>query len=503
MIDQHASLAEKFLKKGFWLYFFSFILAPIGYIIKIIISWELSVSEVWILYGIISLVALLSTYNDLWMTESLNHFIPQYVTKWRYDKVKSILFYALFTQIITSLFIASFFYFWSEYIATHYFKSEAASEVLKVFSLFFIWINIFHTISTFFIAVQDTFYNKLSELCRMGFVLIVVAFMFFWDHGSLINYSHSWIIWLYIWILFILFVFYKNYYKKYFSWVPIVFEKELIVKIAKYAWVVFMTASAGTLLSQMDMQMIIYMLGAQDAWYYTNYLSIVSIPFMIIGPIFILLVPVFSEMYSRWKVDKIKSVKQLFTKHFLIIGIMFNTFLFVFAEAIAYTLFGEKFITSWMILQYSILLLVFNFLLQINFNLLAWIWRVKERAKIIFVAIIFNFIMNIILINTLWVYWAALATGMGWVLIWILSEYTLGKKYHTRFDYILLLKNTIFMWALWVTITIFIAPLLSWLSRIHSFWSLASLAIIWFTIFCWLNFKDFKFFIWEIKKLKQ
>jgi hypothetical protein len=50
MIDKHNSLAEKFLKKGFWLYLFSFIVAPIGYIIKIILSIDLTVSEIGILY---------------------------------------------------------------------------------------------------------------------------------------------------------------------------------------------------------------------------------------------------------------------------------------------------------------------------------------------------------------------------------------------------------------------------------------------------------------------
>jgi hypothetical protein len=54
---------------------------------------------------------MISVYNDLGMTESLKHFIPQFVTEKRYDKVKSILFYALFAQITTSLLIASFFFF--------------------------------------------------------------------------------------------------------------------------------------------------------------------------------------------------------------------------------------------------------------------------------------------------------------------------------------------------------------------------------------------------------
>jgi hypothetical protein len=50
MIEQHGSLAEKFLKKGFWLYLFSYIIAPIGYVIKIILSGTVSVSDIGILY---------------------------------------------------------------------------------------------------------------------------------------------------------------------------------------------------------------------------------------------------------------------------------------------------------------------------------------------------------------------------------------------------------------------------------------------------------------------
>lgn len=75
MIDEHKSLSEKFIKKWFWLYFFSFIVAPIWYIIKIIISNELTVEEVWIVYSVISLVTLLSSFNDLGLTESLNYFL--------------------------------------------------------------------------------------------------------------------------------------------------------------------------------------------------------------------------------------------------------------------------------------------------------------------------------------------------------------------------------------------------------------------------------------------
>lgn len=523
MIDQHKSLSEKFLKKGFWLYLFSFIIAPIWYVIKIILSGELSVSEIGILYGIISLITLLSAYNDLWMTESLKHFIPQFVTEKRYDKVKSILFYALISQIFTSLIIASLFYFWADYISINYFKNIDAVNTLKVFAFFFVWLNVFQTINSFFLAIQDTFYHKITEMIRMLFLMISVLFIFFWEISSLLNYSYSWLVWLYIWLIVILIIYYKKYHKKYFNWEKILIEKKFIKKIIKYSLLVFIWVSAWTILWQIDMQMIIYLLWTTEAWYYTNYLSIIWIPFLFFWPIFSFLFPVFSELYSKWEIKKIKEIKKHFQTNFLAIWIMVNIFFFIFAEIIAFILFWEKFITSWIILKYSILLLIFNLLLRINFDLLAGIWRVKERVKIILIAIVFNIIMNFILINSIGVYWAALATWFGWLLIYILSEVTLWKKYFIWFDYNNIFKNLINLWVFWIWIIYLLEDFIwikfytfniwvNWLNlkkyflenwRLESFWYLTLFFIIWLWIFIWINYNQFRIFILEIKKLKR
>jgi len=299
MIDQHKTLSEKFLKKGFWLYLFSFIIAPIGYIIKIIVSNELSVEEVWILYWIISLVSLVSAFNDFWMTESINYFLPDFITKKRYDKVKSTLVYAFLAQTITWIIIAWFFFFWADYVALHYFKSIEATNILKIFALYFLWINIFQILSTFYMAVQNTFYAKISDFFRMTFILICILFIYFTNNSSLVNYSFSWIIWLYLWILVSITLFYTKYYKQFLSGEKIIWSKKLFKKIFSYAIWVVIWAQASTILGQMDMQMVIYLLWTKDAWYYTNYLSIISIPFMLIWPIFWLLFPIFAELHAK------------------------------------------------------------------------------------------------------------------------------------------------------------------------------------------------------------
>jgi len=121
------------------------------------------------------------------------------------------------------------------------------------------------------------------------------------------------------------------------------------------------------------MQMIIYILGMKDAGYYTNYLSIIGIPFMLIGPIFALLFPIFSELHAKKEHTTIKVIKKMFAQNFVHIALATNVLYFVFAEIISNIFFGEKFLVSGTILRYSILFLVFNFLLQINFNILAGI----------------------------------------------------------------------------------------------------------------------------------
>ena len=502
MIEQHWSLAEKFLKKGFWLYLFSFIIAPTGYIIKILISGEISVPELGILYWVISLVTLLSSFNDFWMTESMKFFIPQFLEKKDYSKVKTIIAYAIITQVCTWILISLFLFFWADFLAASYFKSEQASSILKIFCLFFLWINIFQVFNNFFLVIQNTFYSKMTEFLRMLFIMISVVWLIFYNLWTVTNFALAWVIGLYFWILFVLYFFYTKYYKKYLKKEKIVFSKKLTKEIFKYAIVVFAAAEAATLLSQMDMQMIIFFLWATDAWYYSVYLSIITIPFMLIWPIFWLLFPVFSQLHASGDHKKIKLVKQIMQKNFIAVALAFNILFFVFAQVIAYILFWVNYIPSWDILRYSILFLTFNFLLQINFNILAWIWRPKDRLQIILIALIFNFVWNILLIKVMWVYWAALATSLWWILIWFLSEYKLWKKYFSHFSYLFFIKNITFLWLLWIFCYYYVVPMFDWLSRIYSMWIMSLIWVIWFWAFGALNFWEFKKFILEVKRVR-
>lgn len=503
MIDQYSSLSEKFLRKWFWLYLFGFIIAPIWYIIKIILSQDLSVSEIGILYWVISIVTLLSAFSDFWIRESLSYFIPRYNEKKDYDSIKTILFFGFILQCITGWIIFVLLFFGSTYIAQNYFENDQAIFILKVFSFFFLWINLFQLINNFFMAVQNTFLQKITEFLRMLFVMISVLWIFVFDMWSLAFYSYSWIFWLYLWVWISLIVFFTKYYKKYLKHNKILFQKDFFYKVFSYSSITFLSVQSFVILSQVDMQMVLFMLGTKDAWFYTNYLSIVWIPNVILGPIFFLLYPIFSELDEKKEHQKIRNIKYLFQKNFLILSFSFSVLFFIFSKEMSIVFFWEKFITSGIILQYSILFIAWNFLLRVNHMLLASIWRIHERLYIVIFSIFMNILLNYIFIKIFGVAWAALATGISWIIIWGITE-SLLKNFRVRFDYKYIIKNTIYLWCLWC-----ILIMIKWyldtenISRWILLFFVGLISSFYFILFFILNISDVKNFMREIKNIRK
>lgn len=502
MLNHSESLAEKFIRKGFWLYLFSFLVGPLGYVVKIILSGDLSVEEIGLLYGILSLVGLLSVYHDLGLTESLNYFLPKFIVQKDWTRFKSLVAYSLIAQIITSTIIGLVLFFSAGYLAENYFRSPEAIGVIQIFCLFFFGLNIHNMNTTIFWVSQNTKLQKGTEFLRMLFVMIFTLGLYFLDLGSLITYTWTWIAGVTVGIGFGTYFMYRSYYVPYLKDAEIIYDTELIRKVIKYALWVVLAANVGMVLSQVDMQLIIYLLGTKDAGYYTNYLSIIGIPFLIITPIIGFLFPVISELHGKWDEEKIATIKTLFYKYFAVIGAFTGMFMFVFGPEIAQILFGEKFAMSGTILQYSAFFIVLNFLLQINFQILAGVGRIHERVKILTVGLIINVILNLILIHYYGVVGSALAVGLSWIPIWYMSDRT-TRMYSHGFNFWFFLKNLTLISIIGGLSWYFLTPLFVGASRVQGLLLIVVIAFVTVLPFVVLNLKEGKMFLGELKKLKR
>ncbi len=500
------NLAEKFVKKWFWLYLFTFLIWPLGYVIKVVISGDLSVTEVWLIYGVISLVALLWTYNDLGCTESLNFFLPKYIIQNEFAKAKYILKLTLFSQAITSLLIASIIWIWAPWIAETHFKNPLVTDILYISGLFFIGINILQITTAIFSVVQNTKLQKWMEFVRILFTAIGSSLLLFFWAWTMISYMWIWVGWVFFSMIFSVYLAYTYYYKPYFSDVTAAIPKAERNYFITYAWATLFTTNIAIMLSQVDMQLLFLLLdwsiAAEQAGYYGNYLSILSIPFVLIGPIIHFIFPVISELYWRWDKEKISIIHSQFSLYFSIIAIWVSVFLYQFGEEMSILLFTEKFRESWNILKYSAFFILFNLLIQINFQVLSWTWKIKERAKILLVILPLNIILNILFIRylaSLWewylaVYGSALAVWLSWIPLWYMTHRA-TREYHGKWNIMSLVKNSILAW-----ITYFIASYTLETFHILNNFFILSFAVLLNLIIFFIGNKSMIFEMYEIIK---
>lgn len=437
---QEETLSQKFVRKGFWLYFFTFISAPLGYIVKMTLSRGLTVDEVGMIYGVISFVTLIGAYNDLGFTESLNFFLPRYIVNKEFWKAKYLLRLTVFLQWLSSVGIATLLFFLAPWLAHNYFHTEEIVEILRISGLYFIGINMVHISSTIFSVAQDVKLQKLTDFIRIGFTAIGTLWLFLFDWWTLLLYMWAWIGGIFSGMLFSFTFAYRKYYKPYFSWTSSQLDKSERRAFLHYSWATLLTANIGTVLSQIDMQLIIYILGATATGYYSNYLSLMNIPFIIIAPIIGFLFPVISELHGRVDKKKMILVRDRFSLYFSIIAVWASVFLFQFWKQLAVVFFGKSFELSGYILMFSAPFLIFNILNQINFQILAGTGRVWVRAKILAAAIPINLILNLIFIHYFYVSGAALAVGLSWIPLWYMGHRA-TREHHGHFPLTSLWKN--------------------------------------------------------------
>ncbi len=427
-------LAEKFVKRGVWLYLFSFIIGPLGYVIKIILSNDLSVSEIGLMYGVLSFVLLLGSFNDFWMIESLNFFIPKTLASKEYGKAKAYILFAAGIMILSSLIVAGTVVALSDFLMEHYFHSNESVFLLKTFAIFLILSNIFHFNTTVFNIYQDTKLSRWSEAIRLIITLGCVLLLHFWNLGTIESYSYTWIIGI-VCILFLSsFFVWNKYLKTLFQKEKALCHKEHFKTIFSYGIWSVLTANVGIILSQVDMQLLLYLKGTEEAWYYSNYLSLIGIPFLFTGPIISFLFPVISSYFWKGDTKTIGTIHQTFTRYFALIGLIGSVCIFLFWNELWALLFSEKFRRSGEILLYSGPFLIFNLLLQINFQVFAGMGEVKKRLRVLLLWLVCNILLNIALIPHFWAEWSALAVGLSWIPLWYFSVVILWK-FNSNFDF--------------------------------------------------------------------
>lgn len=497
-------LGEKLIKKGFWLYLFAYLVAPAGYIVKVFVSNSVSVADVWVLYTIVSLIWLLNVYNDLGLTESLQYFLPRYRVNKQYNYIKTSIYISLAAQIFTAIIIAIFLWLGAPWLAEHYFHSESAIIILKYFCFYFLGINLFQVMQSIFVAFQNTFDFQFVDFVRMRSIVWFTLFFFFTWRQSIEWYSLNRVLWLAVGIIVASIVFYK-WYRKHLLQGEIVFEKPMMKEYMKYALWCFLWLNIGSLFGSVIQQIIIIMIWAEAAWYYTNFLSLFTISGVIVWPIMWLIFPMVSELVSKKDTNKLSLLFNFFYTYFSVFSFSIAILMLVLAQEIALVIFGMKFLFSGSLFAWSAIFIVFNSLLAFNYSVLAGIGKVKERVRIMIISTILTIIFTILAIPLLWIYGAIVWFCIGQFSLWILSYFLLNKEVKISIDWLFVIKNFIFIALLWGVVWYFKSNIFVFddLMRYSNLWKLVLLGVSYYVVFWLFNWRKAVMLKNEVNRLRK
>jgi O-antigen/teichoic acid export membrane protein len=145
--------------------------------------------------------------------------------------------------------------------------------------------------------------------------------------------------------------------------------------------------------------MITVILGTTEAGLYNVYLSVMRIPFLLLLPGVYFLFPVFTDLIQKGETEKIKTIHSFFYELFAIMAIFVTSFYILFGEALTEVLFGKDYSFSGKILLYSAPFLIFDFLLQIDFQILSASGKPRTKMMILLYALSLNIVTNFIFLK--------------------------------------------------------------------------------------------------------
>jgi O-antigen/teichoic acid export membrane protein len=313
------NLTHKFVKRGSWLYLFAFLTGPIGYAIKIIISHDLSVPELGILYGVLSFILLIGSLNDLGMVESLKFFVPKFLGENNLKKAKAFFVYGGTAMLVMSLFTSLVLYSAANWLSEVYFRAPEAAMILQVFSIYLLISNIQHYFSAVFLIFQNTKFSQGLEVIRLAVSLGFAAQAFFVGHGNLEFYTGIWNYGTLVASIIGGWFVWKLHLKELFLQVPFEFSRDDFGELFTYSTWALLASNATFILSQVDMQMLLLMKGPSETGIYSNYLSLIAIPFIVLTPIIGFIFPVASSYFGANQPEKIRTIATVFSRIFVLL----------------------------------------------------------------------------------------------------------------------------------------------------------------------------------------
>lgn len=416
------------LRQGFWIYLFTFLAAPLGYLIRILYARTFSLEEFGLIYSIISFMALVSIFNDLGFSETLNYHATRFYEKKQYSKVKGSFIFALLMQGGTAIILGVLFWFLSPWLAENYFKSPDALWVFRGFLMYFFFFNVSKPVIQLFFATHNYLVSSMAEFIRQLIIIFLSILIFFFNQlNSIFFIAIVWgISYLILFLVYYLLA-YKFFYKILKSKADL--TKNLYKKLWNYAIVIVWGIGASVIFSKFDLLIITYFLNLKEVAFYSIAFSLGSIIMILFSPILSLFFPLVSKLSIEKNNNLISLIFAKMYKMGCFLAIPFLIIFISFPKEILFLIYGKNYTDVSLIL----IILAFSFFIGLlqsfNFNILAGLGMAKQKSLILILGACINIVLNLILVKSFGITGVAVATLISYIVIYLMSLFLLLEKH--------------------------------------------------------------------------
>ena len=396
--------------------------AIFGYLIRVILSRQLSLEEFGLFYAVFTFVSFFIVFRDFGLGQALAKFIPQFLVKKEYGKIKASIKFAFFINLFMGMIFATFFIIFSDYLAINYFKNELAKSLLIILSAYFVLYAIYRLIILIFLGFQKSKIYSLNLFFINFFVFIgILIFKKFGVLNPAISYLFAGL----MGIIFGFILLFKSF--SYFKYVENN-SYELKLKLFYYGFPILLASIGATFIGQIDTLLLIKFRTLPEVGIYNVVLPTAMLLITFGSALAMAMLPFVSEYWEKKKFKELSNILlDIYKKSFIIIAPIGLT-LFIFSDLILKVLFGEYFISGSIALKILCIGSIFFSVAVINNNVLAAIGKPKEVTKLILFAALLNLIINLILIPQYGIIGAALATSASYFVVLILSTYLVNQS---------------------------------------------------------------------------
>jgi len=404
----------------------------LGYVLKIYLARNLTVSEFGLFYSVSAFIGIFGFVKDFGLSTTVAKFIPEFLTKKENSKVSTLINTCLSIQFLIGIVISIILILSSGYIAESFFHDPTAKPIIQILSIEFI-IG-FPLLKGVLQGLQKISLYSIIDPIRVGLVFITVLFLI--GNGAF-GVSVS-----YLFAAIIINAALFFYIFKVSKLVAVHFDSDLTKKTLVFSLPIFINTVLAVIISYTDTLTITYFTTLRDVGIYQIALSTSQLLWVFTSALGVALLPLISELYEVNK-KKLTFGISIIMKYLFVFIVPLSIIFLVFPDTIISVVFGHQYLSTPLVLQILSISAIIYSLYSVMLTTLVGIGKSKSILKITAIVVTFNIFSNIFLVQFFGIVGAALTSLISYFIGGVLSFGLIRKKLKIALDVSSLIKTVL------------------------------------------------------------